>query len=441
MITIYKTSASGARLEKTNVENTFSGIPNDVIVRTDITYQTHLGFGGAVTDATITAYSSCDESVKQKIIDAYYSKGGLNYNLARLTVHSSDFSEKSYNYVENEDINTFSLNIEDDKKIPFVKRCMAAAENGIKFFAAPWSPPAYMKSNGDMRYGGTLKDEFRKEWAEYYAKYLVEMKKRGIDISLVSVQNEPEAIQTWESREVSAIEEGVEIRDYLIPAFKKYGITAKFYLWDHNRDRMVRRTIDTMSVKGIEPYVWGVGYHWYCCDKYENLSNLHTLYPDLHLVLSECCVELAHDSTTGKPVEAGLWVNGERYARQIIGDLNNWSEGYIDWNLLLDCNGGPNHAKNYCEAPVMLDGKGGIVFKPSYWHIAHFSKFIAPGAKRVFCSGGAGGVSQTAYVNPDGTKVIVAMNERGDDLKTNIDVDGKVFGVTLESHSIVTIVL
>lgn len=441
MIKIFKTSKSGAKLEQITCKEAFSGVVNDVIVRTDITYQTHLGFGGAVTDATVTAYSRCDEQSRKKIIDAYYSKEGLNYNLMRLTVHSSDFAEKSYVYTKGEDLNTFSLEKEDEARIPFVKKCFNAADGNVTVFAAPWSPPSYMKTNGEMCHGGKLKDEYRAAWAEYYAKYLSEMKKRGINISFASVQNEPEAIQRWESREVSALEEATDIRDYLAPAFEKYGLDTKFYLWDHNRDRVVRRTIDTMSVDGVSKYVWGVGYHWYCCDKYENLSNLHTLYPDLHILLTECCVELAHDSTTGKPVEAGLWENGERYSRQIIGDLNNWSEGYIDWNLVLDEQGGPNHAGNFCEAPVMLDGNGGIVFKPSYWHIAHFSKFIQPGAKKVFCSGGVGDVFETAYLNPDGTKVVVVLNQRGDDLKTNIDVDGKVFGILAESHSIVTIVL
>lgn len=136
---------------------------------------------------------------------------------------------------------------------------------------------------------------------------------------------------------------------------------------------------------------------------------------------------------------SGTWKNGERYACQIIEDLNNWSEGYIDWNLVLDEIGGPNHVGNYCEAPVMLDGKGGIVYNPSYWHIAHFSRYIRPGAKRVLCSGGDESVYQTAYVNPDGTRVIVVLNVADRDFDTNVDVDGEIFGIKLEQHSIVTI--
>lgn len=441
MTRIIKTSYSGDRLKDVSAEKVFSGVVNDIVVRTNVRYQTHLGFGGAFTDSTVTCYNACSEDVRKQIVDAYYSESGLNYNLARLTVHSSDFSEKSYIYTDGDDIDTFSLDIEDKGRLPLVKRCMDTSKQDITFFAAPWSPPAFAKTNGNMNEGGKLKDEYRAFWAEYYARYLCELKKRGIDVKYVAVQNEPEAIQRWESREVDAIEEGMEIRDYLAPAFKKHGLDVKFYLWDHNRDRVVRRTIDTMSIPGVKEHVWGVGYHWYCCDRYENLSNLHTLYPDLHILLTECCVELAYDSTTGLPVEAGLWDNGQRYALQIINDLNNYSEGYIDWNLVLDENGGPNHKGNFCEAPVMLDGKGGITFKPSYWHIAHFSKYIQPGATRVFCSGGVSEIYQTAYQNPDGSIALVALNRGNRDVKINIDVDGNVFGLTLEGQSIVTVLL
>lgn len=441
MTKILKTSFSGLRLEQVEAQPTFEGIPNDIVVRSDITYQTHMGFGGAFTDAATDCYEACDEANREKIVKAYYSAEGLNYNLARFTVHSSDFAAESYNYTKGDDLSTFDLSREDRIKLPFAQRCVDASDRKITFFASPWSPPAFAKTNGDMKHGGKLKEEYRQFWAEYYARYIEEMNKRGFHISYANVQNEPEAIQTWESREVDAFEEGRDIRDYLAPTFKKHGLDTKFFLWDHNRDRMVRRTIDTMSMEGVAEHVWGVGYHWYCCNRHENLSALHTLYPNLHLFLSECCVELAYDSTTGEASCAGLWEHGERYAKQIINDLNNWSEGYIDWNLVLDENGGPNHAGNFCEAPIMLDGKGGLTFNPSYWYIAHLSKYIQPGAKRIFCAGGVTEVYQTAYANPDGTKVIVAMNEADRDFDTNIDVDGRKLGLKLEKHSIVTIIV
>ena len=163
------------------------------------------------------------------------------------------------------------------------------------------------------------------------------------------------------------------------------------------------------------------------------------MFADKHVLLSECCVETAHDSTTGLASKAGVWEHGERYGKQIINDLLNGSEGYIDWNLLLDENGGPNHVGNFCEAPIMLDGEGGIVYNPSYWYIGHFSRFIKRGAKMILCSAGRDGIYAVAYQNPDGQKVIVVMNENDRDEKCLFDIDGKYICFNVEKHSISTI--
>jgi len=415
---------------------------NTVTVRTDKTFQTHFGFGGAFTEATAQNFFSLDKRTQRQFVDAYFSPDGLRYNLGRIPVHSSDFSPEPRTYVKEGDasLDSFDMSWEDEKRIPLIKECQKAAGK-LTFFAAPWSPPAYMKTNNDICHGGKLKDEYRALWAEYYARFLEELKKRGICVSFASVQNEPEAWQNWESRLVDGTEEGIEIRDYLAPTFRKHGLDVKFIIWDHNRDRMVARAVETLSVKGVSDLVWGLGYHWYCCDKSENIADFKQLYPDKHVLLTECCVELAHDSTTGKSSASGLWEHGERYGKFIIKDLANGSEGYIDWNMLLNAQGGPNHVGNYCEAPIMSDDNGNLTFNPGYWYIGHFSRFIEAGAKRVFCSAGKNGILAVAYVNPDGRKVVVAMNINGRDEDCRFDVDGKNFRLQMSAHSIVTITL
>lgn len=442
MITVY-TSACTGFMKKSQTD--FCACPtnlNTVTVRTNKTYQTHFGFGGAVTEATAQTFFALDKRAQQQFVDAYFSQDGLRYNLARLPVHSTDFSPAPRTYVQEGDatLETFDMSWEDEKRIPLVKLCQEKAGK-LTFFAAPWSPPAYMKTNNDVCHGGKLKDEYRALWAEYYARFLEGLKQRGIEVSFASVQNEPEAVQTWESRIVDATEEGLEIRDYLAPAFKKHGLNVKFIIWDHNRDRMVARAQETLSIDGVQEHVWGLGYHWYCCDKHENIADFKALYPDMHVLLTECCVELAHDSTTGASSVSGLWEHGERYGKNILRDLANGSEGYIDWNMLLNEQGGPNHVHNFCEAPIMSDGKRRLVFNPSYWYIGHFSRFIAAGAKRVFCNAGKSGILAVAYVNVSGEKVIVAMNvnDRGEDCR--FDVDGQTFRLNLAAHSIATVTL
>lgn len=441
MFKIYKTNEFVKhQLEQTTYCKEFSKrIINTITIRANKTYQTHFGFGGAFTDSTSICYYRLSQQNQQKFVEAYFGEQGLKYNLGRIPVNSSDFSEKSLIYLQhNENLNKFDLSYEDEYRFPLIKKCLEKNKD-IIFFVAPWSPPAYMKTNNSMCHGGYLKEEYRRKWAEYYAKFILELEQREIHISFATVQNEPEATQTWESRLVSAEEEALEIRDYLAPEFKRQGLDVKFCLWDHNRDNMITRAVKSFAIPGVEELIWGVAYHWYCCDKYENLSNFHELYPDKHMLLTEACVELAYDSKTGKSSSAGLFEHGERYAYQIINDLNNYSEGYIDWNLLLDKQGGPNHVGNYCEAPVMLDENNNLVFNPSYYYIGHFSKYLKPGAKRIFCAGGYDETTATAYLNPDNKVVIIILNKSDKDVDTAIDLDGKIINLQIEKHSIVTI--
>lgn len=439
---IYKTSYSGARFDEISEEKPSDKACNTITIRSNVTYQKHMGFGGSFTDSAAEIFASLDDEKKKELCDAYYGEKGLKYNLARVTVHSSDFSKISRCYVKqgDKDLSSFDMSYEDEKRVPFIKECLKRNPN-IRFLASPWSPPAYMKSNKMMAFGGKLLDKYRSLWAGYYAKFILGLKDRGINIEFVTVQNEPEAVQVWESRIVGAKEEALEIRDFLYPTFKKHGLDIKFLLWDHNRDRMLNRVVESLNVEGVNELIYGIGYHWYCCKNSENLRAVHELYPDKHLLLTECCVELAHDSTTGKASSAGVYEHGERYGNEIMNDFKNYSEGYIDWNLALDKNGGPNHVGNFCEAPIMLNKKGELVYNPSYYYIGHFSKFIKEGASRILSNSGLDGLNSVAYINPNCEKVIVVMNMRDDSVFSNIDIDNKFFGIKLDKHSIITIIV
>jgi glucosylceramidase len=134
----------------------------------------------------------------------------------------------------------------------------------------------------------------------------------------------------------------------------------------------------------------------------------------------------------------GSWSNGERYGRNIIGDFNNWSRGWIDWNLVLNEIGGPNHVHNYCEAPLMYDrNQKRLIYNNSYYYIGHFSKYIAVGAKRLEISVTKEGVYAVAFRNPDGRIVVVAQNE-GFIAELALVVDGQGININLPDHSITT---
>ena len=446
MITAYITQKSSEKhFRKVKIQplrQNFGGGECNVAVDTTQRFQRHRGFGGAFTEASWRAVSVLGEEDRQKVIRAYFSEDGLRYNLARLPMHSTDFGLQPRTYVQDGDVSlsTFDTSWDDDR-FAFYLSCRECAGDFFTMLST-WSPPAWMKSNGELQHGGKLLDEYKPAWAEYYCKFIEDMAGRGIRIDAMSVQNEPEAVQRWESCIYTAEEEGAFIRDYLHPALVAHGLEdVKIILWEHNRDGIVRRSLTSLSMEGVKDLVWGIGYHWYCCDKSENLSLVHALYPDKAMFLTECCVELAYDSTTGKSSYAGVWEHGERYAKQIINDLNNYSEGWIDWNMYLDETGGPTYVSNFCEAPIMIDKNSGqISYMSSYYYIGHFSKFIEPGATRVYCGNDAlSNLYSPTYVNPDGKKIVVIENTASRRRTVTLTVDGCGTRFNLRPHSIITL--
>ena len=449
MITAYVTQkTSQNHFKETKIRplrKNFGGGECNVVVDTTQRFQKHLGFGGAITESSWRALSVLSKEERQKVIDAYFSPDGLNYNIARLPVHTNDFSVGPRTYVEDGDaeLATFDMSW-DMEKFNLYLDCRQAAGGELFTMISPWSPPAWMKDNGTLQYGGKLLEEYKPAWAQYYCKFIQGLNALGISVDALSVQNEPEAVQRWESCIYTAEEEGLFIRDYLYPALKEHGLdNTKIVLWDHNRDAVVRRAETSFSIEGVRDIVWGIGYHWYCCDKSENLSVVHALYPEKAMFLTECCVELAYDSTTGKSSYAGIWEHGERYGKQIINDFNNYSQGWVDWNICLDEEGGPTYVGNYCQAPVMIDKRTKTVsYMSSYYYIGHFSKFIKPGATRVYCGNDA--VSQlytVAYENPDGKKIVVMENTSSKRREITLTVDGFGTKFTVRPHSIMTLVV
>jgi glucosylceramidase len=298
-----------------------------------------------------------------------------------------------------------------------------------------------MKSNGSLLNGGHLLKEYYGVWAEYLGKFLLKIKTYGLNIDALSVQNEPQAVQTWESCIYSGEEEALFIKSALLPMLERLNLDTKVVIWDHNRDQVFRRSHEILSDPLLDKRIRGIAYHRYCSERYSNLSMVHKFYPDKHIFLSESCVELAHDSTSGKSSVAGLREHGERYAKQIINDLNNFSEGYIDRNLFLDERGGPNHVANFCEAPIMIDTKSGkINYMPSYYCIGHFSKYIEKGARRIYSSSDEDGVYTVAYLNERSKIVLVLLNER--EVGSKVSIFDKEWGFTVDipAHSLSTFI-
>ena len=416
-----------------------------IFVDPDRTFQTFLGIGGAITDASSETFYKLPEKKQTELLDAYYdSEKGIGYSLARTTIHSSDFSSASYTYVADGDSTLSSFDISHDQKfrVPLIKKAIAATGGKLTMYASPWSPPAWMKDNHDMLHGGKLKPQYYQAWANYFTKFIRAYENEGIPIWGVSIQNEPMATQTWESCIYTAENERDFLKNNLGPTLEKDGLSdKKIIVWDHNRDLMVQRASVIFDDPEASKYAWGMGFHWYedwsggrCM--YENVGRVHEMYPDKNLLFTEGCAE-NFNATRYK-----VWGQGEEYGRSMINDFNYGTVGWTDWNILLDEQGGPNHVGNYCFAPVHADTKTGeLRYVNSYYYIGHFSKFIRPGAKRVSAAASRSQLMTTSFLNEDGKLIVVVMNESNRKVNYKLSIGGKAAEATSLPHSIQTLVL
>ena len=378
------------------------------------------GFGGAITESSAYVLSTLPAEKKEEILDKYYNEN--NYTLGRSHINSCDFSLSNWSISEKE--GEFDTKRSDKYLLPILKAADAKAD-GLALMLTPWSPPAYMKTNGEMNNGGKLKKECYKAWAELYVKYLSHLRENGLKIWACSVQNETEALQVWDSCLYTAEEETQFIDRYLYDELVKSGFEdIKILVWDHNRDGLYRRLKGSLaSSKG---HITGAAYHWYSGAQYENVAKCRKEFPDMDLIFTEGCIEGG--------ARKGAWFPGERYGHNIINDLNSGCNAWVDWNIVLDEKGGPNHVGNYCDAPVLVSKDGDITYQSSFYYIGHFSRFIMPNARIIgtridswMTPATVDGriedyMEATAAINPDGSIVVVVMNRTEADMLFTLNI-------------------
>lgn len=409
-----------------------------------VQYQEILGFGGAFTEASALNFKKMTADQKKEVADKYFdAKKGLGYTFCRATINSCDFSADFYSYDDVDgDFALEHFDIAHDKEaiIPMIKEALKRCP-GLRIFGSPWSPPAWMKTNGKMAKGGSLRKECYDVWARYVAKYICAYEKEGVRLWGVTVQNEAKAAQGWESCVYEAGEERDYVVGYLRPALDHAGLgDRKVFCWDHNKERVVDRTLETFCSQRARDAFDGVAVHWYSGDHFGALDVTHQLFPEKTIIASEQC----------KGASEIPWDSGEKYAHDIIGDLNNWVSAWVDWNMLLDEKGGPDHWKDEQEAtgwdpekiwvgesPIMIK-EGVLEYASSYYYIGHFSKYIQPGAKRIGSSIYTSKLEGCAFRNPDGSHAAVLMNPTDEDIKIVLRHNTEVAPYTVSAHSIVT---
>jgi len=403
-------------------------------------YQTVLGFGAAFTETSGYNFSKLSAELQRELTELYFGENGIGLNFCRTHINSCDFSLTEYTYVDEGDVElkTFSIDRERMYILPMMKMALEVNPD-ILLMASPWTPPAWMKDNNRLTRGGRLLREHYQTWANYFTRYIEEYKKEGVDFFGVSVQNEPMAVQSWESCIWTGEEEGVFAANYLRPTFDRNGFgDTKIMIWDHNKERVMDRARETMSVPGAGEAVWGIGFHWYSGDHFDNLRMAHELFPDKPLIATE-------NSFGVEKYEGRMhWGTVERYAKETIMNFNNFMSAALAWNLIVDLHtGGPvNNRAVGSTAPVYVDAtKGEYILGPVYYTKGHFSKFVKRGAVRIGTSSYSDAIKVTAFINPCGEVIVVILNMGDRDAAPKIRMNDCTADFVLPAKSLITMVV
>ena len=467
-VEVYETSASGNKLtmiSEFSVGDTISSIK----LLPDEKFQTITGFGGSFTEASAYLLKKLSKKNRDTILEAYFGERGAQYSLTRTHMNSCDFSLSNYSYAPvagDKELKNFSIDEDRDDLIPMIKGAMAVSKDGFKILASPWTAPPWMKDNNDWR-GGKLLSEYNDSWALFFSKYVDAYKAEGIDIWGFTVENEPLGNdKNWESMHYTPDEMTNFVQNYLGPKLEADGKgDLKILGYDQNREHLKEWVDSQYKNDDTSKYFDGTAIHWYASTYEvfpEALQYAHNKAPKKHLIQSEACVDAEvpkwNDDKWYWSKEATDWgwdwapeqdkhlhpkyapVN--RYARDIIGCLNNWVDGWIDWNMVLDTQGGPNWFKNWCVAPVIVDPeKDEVYFTPIYYTLTHFSKYIRPGAVRIGLENTDDDLMVTAAQNPDGSIAVVIFNEGSKIKNIHLSLDGKAIDIDISEQAIQTIVI
>jgi glucosylceramidase len=467
-IKVFETAESGhsmKRLTKFNVDKS----PVVISIDPEEKFQTITGFGGSFTESSAYLLNRLSIGNRKKILEAYFSKNGANYSLTRTHIASCDFSLSNYTYakVEN-DMLLDHFTIEDDKEdlLPMIVEAKSISKEGFKIIASPWSCPPWMKDNKKF-VGGKLLPEFNDAFALYFSKYLSAYKNEGVNIWGITVINEPHGNgNNWESTHFSPQELTLFVQNHLGPKLEKDGWSnVKILGYDQNRAGLAEWVDAMYKEDKTAKYFAGTAIHWYesTYDYFPNaLQYAHHKAPNKHLIETEGCVdsEVPHwkDDAWYWKQEATDWgwdwasekekhlhpkyapVN--RYANDIIGCLNNWVDGWVDWNMVLDVQGGPNWFKNWCVAPVIVDiQKDEVYFTPLYYVMSHFSKFMRPGAVKIGCTLNQNDIVATSVKNPDGSIAMVIFNPTNESKTIEIKLNNNKKIISISAKALQTVVI
>eukprot|EP00164_Ancoracysta_twista_P004549 GFYU01006135.1.p1 GENE.GFYU01006135.1~~GFYU01006135.1.p1 ORF type:complete len:534 (-),score=199.34 GFYU01006135.1:26-1627(-) len=463
-VVVYQTSKGGDRLKRSTQKWEGKNKGQHYTIKFDYgqQFQKIQGFGGAFTDSASINTHALTEDLQQKVLESYFGEDGIQYSLGRINIAACDFSTHHYTYDEVDgdfDLEHFdiSMDITENKKIPFIKSALAMTSRPLWLFGSPWSPPTWMKTDGELN-GGRVKgeagNEYHKVWAKYMSRFVTEYKAQGINVDALTVQNEPELPPLihkafWESCWFTPEEERDFIKKDLGPILRADHPDLKIIMMDDQRSHLPKWIDGVLSDPEAAQYVDGVGVHWYAAVEdyipggFKKMTEAHNKHPEKFILPTEACEGYLPWS---KGPKYGDWKRGETYGYDILWDLENFAVGWTDWNLVLDMKGGPNHANNNVDAPILADTEKGNVFykQPMYYYMGHFSKFIPAESIRIKTESKGflliPGLEATSFVTPEGNTVLVVLNRDFTGRDFSIQEGKRYINASIPAHAIQTYV-
>jgi glucosylceramidase len=391
------------------------------------------GFGYALTGGSAMLLHQMSSSTRTALLKELFLSDDNNIGVSylRISIGASDLDDHVFSYApEKFDENGNGFSLDEDRKnlIPVLKEILAIVPS-IKIMASPWSAPPWMKTNLDAK-GGTLKPEYYDAYARYFVKYIQEMKKEGIVIDAVTLQNEPEHPGNTPSMLMTAEDEANFVKNNLGPAFKSAEIKTKIIVFDHNCDHP-QYPIAVLNDAKANSFIDGSAFHMYL-GNISAMSTVHDAHPEKNIYFTE-------QWTSGKGDFGGdlMW----HVKNLIIGGTRNWAKTVIEWNLAADPNFNPHTSSGgctICQGALTVDGNN-VKRNVSYYIIAQASKFIPAGSKRV-ASNFIEDIPNVAFITPSGKKVMIVLNEGEIDKAFTVSEAGKSFNISLPGRTTGTLI-
>ena len=413
----------------TSASNSFQNIEIDP----SKTYQNIDGFGYTLTGGSVEVINQLSASKKEALLQELFGNGensiGISY--LRLSIGASDLNSSVFSYDDlpagQTDITLSQFSLSKDQALVDMLKKILTTNPNIKIIATPWSPPVWMKDNGSS-IGGSLKTEYYGVYAQYFVKYIQEMKKNGITIDAVTPQNEPLHPGNNPSMYMTAEQQRDFIKNNLGPAFQTANLSTKIVVYDHNCDKP-EYPLTILADTEASKFVDGSAFHLYAGNILV-LNNVHNAYPNKNVYFTE-----QWTGSTGTFSGDLLW----HTKNVVIGSMRNWSKIALEWNLANDASFGPHTPGGCteCKGAITINNSETFTRNVGYYIIAQASKFIPQNSVRI-SSTESGNLSSVAFKTPAGKIALIVLNDGANNETFNIKYNDKVATTSLSANSVAT---